>query len=191
MPRARIWQLIESGALDFSLSGISNTERDKFAGFAWYFSNKYYLLVRNDTGVRKLSDFEENNRLQLGVIRSFRYSESANRLVDNLQEANRVSQAGGLAPLYQTLMQGHIQGMLIEPFDFPALEERKIREKSNILEFKDPAVPHGLIMSKKALTAAEQEKWRAIINAMRADGSTRRIFEKYFKPDLAAALVNF
>jgi polar amino acid transport system substrate-binding protein len=191
MPRARIWQLIESGALDFSLSGISNTERDKFAGFAWYFSNKYYLLVRNDTGVRKLSDFEENNRLQLGVIRSFRYSESANRLVDNLQEANRVSQAGGLAPLYQTLMQGHIQGMIIEPFDFPALEERKIREKSNILEFKDPAVPHGLIMSKKALTAAEQEKWRAIINAMRADGSTRRIFEKYFKPDLAAALVNF
>ncbi len=35
MPRARIWQLIESGALDFSLSGITNTERDKFAGFAW------------------------------------------------------------------------------------------------------------------------------------------------------------
>ena len=41
MPRARIWQLIESGALDFSLSGIANAERDKFAGFAWYFSNKY------------------------------------------------------------------------------------------------------------------------------------------------------
>ena len=29
MARARIWQLIESGALDFSLSGITNTERDK------------------------------------------------------------------------------------------------------------------------------------------------------------------
>ena len=51
MPRARIWQLIESGALDFSLSGITNAERDRFAGFAWYFANKYYLLVRKDAGV--------------------------------------------------------------------------------------------------------------------------------------------
>ena len=51
MARARIWQLIESGALDFSLSGITNAERDKFAAFAWYFSNKYYLLARKDSGI--------------------------------------------------------------------------------------------------------------------------------------------
>ena len=35
MPRARIWQLIESGALDFSLSGITNEAREKYASFAW------------------------------------------------------------------------------------------------------------------------------------------------------------
>ncbi len=191
MPRARIWQLIESGALDFSLSGITNTERDKFAGFAWYFSNKYYLLVRNDSGARNLSDFEQNSLLKLGVIRSFRYSESANRLVDKLQNAQRVSQAGGLAPLYQTLMLGRVQGMIIEPFDFPALEEKKIRELTTILEFNDPPVPHGLIMSRKALSEAQQAQWRAIIHGMRTDGTMRRIFEKYFPPDLAAALVNF
>jgi polar amino acid transport system substrate-binding protein len=191
MPRARIWQLIESGALDFSLSGITNAEREKFAGFAWYFSNKYYLLVRNDSGARHLSGFEQNDALQLGVIRSFRYSASANRLVDTLQNANRVSQAGGLAPLYQTLMLGRIHGMIIEPFDFPALEEKKIREMSTIIEFNDPPVLHGLIMSKKALTAAQQEQWRAIIDGMRTDGTMRRIFEKYFKPELATALTSF
>ena len=88
-------------------------------------------------------------------------------------------------------MQGHIQGMLIEPFDFPALEERKIREVSTVLEFNDPAVPHGLIMSRKALSAVQQEQWRTVINGMRSDGTMLRIFEKYFKPELAAALVNF
>jgi len=191
MPRGRIWQLIESGALDFSLSGIANAERDRFTSFAWYFSNKYYLLVRNDSGVRSLSDFAQNDRLQLGVIRSFRYSESANRLVDTLQDASRVSQAGGLAPLYQALLLGRIQGMIIEPFDFPALEENKIREMSTIIEFNDPPVAHGLIMSRKALSTAQQEQWRAIVDELRADGTMRRIFEKYFKPELAAALVNF
>lgn len=191
MPRARIWQLIESGALDFSLSGITSAERDKFAGFAWYFSNKYYLLIRRDTDVRTLADFEKQGRFQLGVIRGFRYSESANRLVDKLDAAGRVSQAGGLSPLYQTLLSNRIQGMLIEPFDFPALEEKKIREMSAIIEFNDPSIPHGLIMSRKSVPQSEQEKWRALIQGMRTDGTMRRIFEKYFKPELAEALVNF
>ena len=191
MPRARIWQLIESGALDFSLSGIANAERNRFAGFAWYFSNKYYLLVRKDTDVHQLADFARRDRYRLGVIRSFRYSESANRLVDKLQAANRVSQASGLAPLYQALLVNRIHGMIVEPFDYPALEEKKIRDVTDIIEMNDPAVPHGLIMSKKSLPVAEQEKWRALVNGMRADGSVRRIFEKHFKPALAASMVEF
>ena len=191
MSRSRIWQLIESGALDFSLSGITNAERDKFAEFAWYFSNKYYLLVRNDSGIRNLSDFEKNDTFVLGVIRSFRYNESANRLVDQLQEANRISQGGGLAPLYQTLLLGRIQGMIIEPFDFPALLEQKIRSMTTLIEFNDPSVPHGLIMSKKALSTPQMAAWRALLNDMRADGTMRRIFEKYFNADLAKSLVSF
>jgi polar amino acid transport system substrate-binding protein len=46
-------------------------------------------------------------------------------------------------------------------------------------------------MSKKALPPAEREKWRALVNEMRADGTVLRIFEKYFKPDLAQSMVNF
>jgi polar amino acid transport system substrate-binding protein len=191
MPRARIWQLIESGALDFSLSGITTVERDKFASFAWYISNKYYLLVRKDAAVRDLADFERNDRLRLGVIRSFRYSESANRLVDTLQQAGRVSQSGGLGPLYQVLIGNQIQAMIIEPFDYPALDEKQIRGISDIIEFNDPPVLHGLIMSKKALPAHEQEKWRKLVKDMHHDGTVRRIFEKYFPPELAAAMTTF
>lgn len=191
MPRARIWQLIESGALDFSLSGITNAERSKFASFAWYISNKYYLLLRNDAAVRSLADFERNETLKIGVIRGFRYSPSGNRLVDDLQAANRVSPANGLAPLYEALELNLIQGMIIEPFDYPTLDTKNIRSRTSIIEFNDAAVPHGLIMSKAALPAAEQEAWRALIDEMRADGTVRRIFEKFFAPDLAAAMTEF
>ena len=191
MPRARIWQLIESGALDFSLSGITNPERERFAAFAWYVSNKYYLLTRKDAGIGEVSDFERNDKLQLGVIRSFRYSTNANHLVDRLVAASRVSQAGGLTSLYELLLANKIQGMIIEPFDYPALDEKKIRDITRIVEFNDPAVPHGLIMSKKALPPEEREKWRSLVNHMRADGAMRRIFERYFKPELAATMLEF
>ncbi|EIF31800.1 periplasmic component of amino acid ABC-type transporter/signal transduction system [Burkholderia sp. Ch1-1] len=191
MSRARIWKLIESGALDFSLSGIANDERNQYASFAWYFSNKYYLLVRKDAGIHDVAEFEQDDHAQLGVIRSFRYSDSANQLVDKLTAENRISQAGGLEPLYQALILRHIQGMIIEPFDYPALEEKKIRDVTTIIEFNDPSVPHGLIMSKKALPEAERKKWQALVDEMRADGTVRRIFEKYFRPELADAMVNF
>ncbi len=191
MSRARIWQLIETGALDFSLSGIATEERRRYAGFAWYFSNKYYLLVRKDANVGQFADVEDNPRFQLGVIRSFRYSDSANGLVDRLQAANRVSQASGLEPLYQALRANRIQGMIMEPFDYPAVGEKGIRDITAVIEFNDPAVQHGLIMSKKALPAAEQDKWRALVNQMRADGAVRRIFEKYFDARLAASMVEF
>lgn len=191
MPRARIWQLIESGALDFSLSGISNPDRERFAAFAWYVSNKYYLLTRKDADVRQIADFERNDKLQLGVIRSFRYSANANLMVDRLTAASRISQAGGLSPLYELLLANKIQGMIIEPFDYPVLQEKKIREVTSIVEFNDPAVPHGLIMSKKALPAEEREKWSALINDMRSDGTMRRIFERYFRADLAATMTEF
>jgi len=191
MPRARIWQLIESGALDFSLSGITNDARDQFATFAWYFSNKYYLLVRKDADVQKLADFQRQSALKLGVIRGFRYSPTANRFVDQLDDQHRVTYATSLEPLYQVLLDGRVQAMIIEPFDYPTLESAKIRAQTLIVEFDDPAMPHGLIMSRRSLPPAQQEAWRALIQQMRDDGTVQRIFEKYFKPDLAQAMTRF
>ncbi len=191
MPRARIWQLIESGLLDFSLSGISNEARDKFASFAWYFSNKYYLLVRRDAGALTLADFDRNPALKLGVIRSFRYSATANRLVDTLQSQGRVSHASALSALYQVLLDNRLQAMIIEPFDYPALENARIRAQTLVLEFDDPPVPHGLIMSRRSLLPEQQQAWRALVDGLRADGTVTRIFEKYFKPELARALTQF
>ncbi|MBB3214057.1 polar amino acid transport system substrate-binding protein [Herbaspirillum sp. Sphag1AN] len=191
MSRARIWQLIESGALDFSLSGIATPERLRYASFAWYFSNKYYLLVRKDSGIRQVSQVEDIPRFQLGVIRSFRYSDAANRLVDVLSSRDQVVLAGGLDPLYAALLSNRIQGMIMEPFDYPALQAKNIREQTTIVEFNDPATSHGLIMSNKSLSPGEREKWRALVDAMRADGTVKRIFEKYFSAALAGTMVDF
>jgi len=191
MPRSRIWQLIESGALDFSLSGITNEARERFAAFAWYFSNKYYLLVRNDAGVQKVADFQADPALKLGVIRSFRYSTTANRLVDELDAQRRVNYASSLEPLYEVLLDKRVQGMIIEPFDYPTLESATIRAQTRIVEFDDPPVLHGLIMSKKSLPPEQLAAWRALVDGMRADGTVERIFQRYFKADLARTMTRF
>ncbi len=149
------------------------------------------MLVRKDSKAQGLADFAANPQLQLGVIRGFRYSNNANQLVDTLAAQRRVVYSSGLDPLYEVLTQGGIHGMIIEPFDYSQVTSTQIRDITSVLDTQDPSVPHGLIMSRKALSPAEQDKWRQLVNAMRADGTVRRIFEKYFKPDLALAMTNF
>lgn len=191
LPRARIWQLIESGALDFTLSGIANPQRERFAAFAWYVSNKYYLLVRRDAQVRSVAQFRRRRGLHVGLIRSFRYGDKANEFVDALESEERVTYAGSLDPLYTILLDGDIQAMIIEPFDFPMIAGAQLKAQTLILEFGDPAVPHGLVMSRKALAPAQLQAWRDVIQSMRADGTIRRIFEKYFPADLARQMTQF
>jgi polar amino acid transport system substrate-binding protein len=191
LARSRIWQLIATGSLDFTLSGITNPQRDKFASFAWYVSNKYYLLVRHDSDVHSVDEFRRRRGLRLGLIRSFRYGDNANAVVDALESEERVTYAGSLEPLYTILLDDGIQAMIIEPFDFPVIAGAQLKAQTSILEFGDPAVPHGLVMSKKSLSPAQQAAWRDIINAMRADGTMRRIFEKYFPADLARQMTQF
>jgi len=191
LPRARIWQLVETGALDFTLSGISNPQREKFAAFSWYLSNKYYLLVRRDADVHSVSEFRRKRGLHLGLIRSFRYGERANDFVDTLESESRVTYAGSLDPLYTILLADDIQAMIIEPFDFPMIAGAQLKAQTVILEFADPPVPHGLVMSRKSLPPAQQQAWHEVIQSMRADGTMRRIFEKYFPAELARQMTQF
>jgi polar amino acid transport system substrate-binding protein len=191
LPRARIWQLIESGALDFTLSGIANAQRDKFAAFAWYVANKYYLLVRRDADVHGVAEFHRKRRLKLGLIRSFRYGEQANAFVDALEAEERITYAGSLDPLYTILLDDGIQAMIIEPFDFPMIAGAQLKAQTAILEFGDAPVLHGLVMSRKSLAPAQQAAWRDVILSMRSDGTMLRIFEKYFPADLARQMTQF
>ena len=191
LPRARIWQLIESGALDFSLSAIDSRERDKFASFAWYDSNKYYLLVRRDAHVDDVRDVLHRRQLKLGAIRSFRYGDNANALIDALDRDERVTYATTLEPLFSVLLDNRIQAMIIEPFDYTVVNDAALQSQTSVLDFDDPAVPHGLVMSKKALSPEQQQAWRQVIADMRADGTMRRIFTRYFPADLARAMTEF
>lgn len=191
MPRSRIWKLLEAGALDFSLSGITNPERDKFASFAWYFANKYSFLIRQDARTETIESFEANPQLRLGAIRSFRYSPTVNKLVDMLDQNERVIYSANYETLYKNLALNRIQAIIVEPFDDPSIDDNNVRELVTLLDVNDKATPHGLIMARKSISATEENKWRALIEEMRADGTVLRIFEKYFKRDLARSMVYF
>ncbi|PXX42770.1 substrate-binding periplasmic protein [Aquitalea magnusonii] len=191
LPRSRIWKLLETGNLDFSLSGITNEERERFAAFAWYFADKYSLIVRKDAAVQNLADFQTRSDLKLGGILSFRYSDTINQLVDALDHQGRLIGSYDYDTLYQNLRQGRTQAIIIEPFDYSDLDKYQVSKLVHIMETNDQPTPHGLIMSRKTIAPEQQERWREIINSMRRDGSMLKIFRKYFSREEAQQMMNF
>ena len=61
----------------------------------------------------------------------------------------------------------------------------------NVIDTGDAPVLHGVIMSKKSLSDAERNKWRAIIDGMVKDGTMLKILKKYFDNDMAASMLDF
>lgn len=191
MPRSRIWAWIESGQLDFSMSGITNESRDKFSDFGWYLYNKYYFLVRKDTNVNQLSDFENNPKLDIGTIRSFRYSKNANELVDRLTAQKRNTEVPDHSQLLSMIKLNRIQGMIIEPFNYTQVDSRALQSITTVIDTGDAPVLHGVIMSRKSLSESERNKWRAIIDGMVKDGTMLEILKKYFDTDMAKSMLDF
>ena len=191
MPRSRIWAWIKSGQLDFSMSGITNDERDTFSDFGWYLYNKYYFLVRKDAHVKNLADFENNSKLDIGTIRSFRYSKNANELVDRLTAQKRNTEVPDHAQLLNMIKLNRIQGMIIEPFNYTQVDSKALQGITSVIDTGDAPVLHGVIMSKKSLSDAERNKWRAIIDGMVKDGTMLKILKKYFDNDMAASMLDF
>lgn len=191
LPRSRIWKLLEVGSLDFSLSGITNEERERYAAFAWYFADKFSLIVRKDSGIQSLSEFDSRSDIKLGGILSFRYSDTINQLVDKLDRNGRLVGSYDYDMLYQNLRQDRTQAIIIEPFDYSDLEKYQVSKLVRILETNDQPTPHGLIMSKKTISPEQQERWRELINNMRRDGTLLKIFRKYFSREEALQMTSF
>ena len=112
-------------------------------------------------------------------------------MVDRLAAQERVIEVPAHEQLLNMMTLNRIQGMIIEPFNYSQVDSRVINNLTRVIDSGDPAVLHGLIMSKKSLPEAEQQKWRAIIDDMRKDGTLLKIMHKYFDPDVAQALVDF
>ena len=75
-------------------------------------------------GDQTYGDFERNKALQLGVIRSFRYSATANRFVDKLDSQGRVNHASALSALYQVTPEVNVYARVARGFRGPTIQGR-------------------------------------------------------------------
>ncbi|AGX87978.1 substrate-binding periplasmic protein [Candidatus Symbiobacter mobilis] len=196
MVRARIWANLASGDLDMSVSGIQNPQRDTFAWFAHYLTMKNHAILRADIVpiVRNAGDFLAQPMRQFGVVRAFQHGADQERWLAILRAAGRVQESPDVETIFKKLRERRVDAM----FSQPPVYRKKIADLGlqHLVHVQDwtpteQGVPHGLILAKSRFGEENARQWRALIDAMRADGTLQRIYSRYLPVEEAKQLLAF
>lgn len=191
--RVRTWAHLADGALDMSVSAIPTPEREKFAVFIPYYQSRNYVLMRKDaaSSPTSLRDFLDNPQLRLAVVKSFKHGATLDAWIEQLRAQQRVDDYADIELAARALAFRRADAILSQPVVWEPLIKRNQLEGK--LVFHDWAstdrVLGALVLSKSRVPAADIQRIRKHIEAMRADGSLERIYTRHVPKDIVQQLL--
>lgn len=192
LPRARIWQELETGQLDMSVSGIQNSTRDRFAWFAPYMALKNIAITIASTDKQSATaeTFLAQQDYKWGAVRAFKHGEIADRFLTEMRQQNRVIEGSDAAQIFAMLKAGRVQGIFAQsPVYRQHLEPQILTSQFELHDWapNENPVPHALILAKSRFSAKQAEEWRKLTNDLVRDGTMLRILRRYLPADEATA----
>lgn len=191
--RVRTWTDLAAGNLDMTVSGIKTPEREQYAIFVPYLKSRNLLLVRDDLNppVHSIADFVQNDKLRLAVVKSFQHGGEMDGLVAALKAQGRVDEYADAQTTARVVSLGRAQAFLAEPVAWqPLIEKNALERKLVYLEdTKGESYIAGLVLSKNRVKAADVQKMKLAIDAMRDDGTLLKIYRNYVALEIAAKVI--
>lgn len=184
-PRARIWQEMAAGKLAMTVSGIQNTERNAYAWFLPYITQRNMALVLASKAgkYRNLSDFIQDEDAIVGVVRSFVHGGEYEKAVTILRSQSRVEEFPSIEQLFQVMASGKRMDMIfaLPVFYNPLIKQYGMGSMIRILDWDTGKTPvaHCLVLSRKLVSEADYLLIKKELASMRQDGTLRRIFSRY------------
>ncbi len=123
-PRARIWKELADGVLPMSVSGIQNANRDEFAWFVPYISQKNKAIVVNPK--YKTADlFLADKEAKIAVVRGFKHADFDPIVNELVAAGGRVTEVPTIHNLFLMLNAGGRVDMIIS---LPVFYSKELKE---------------------------------------------------------------
>ena len=194
-PRARIWHELKAGSLEMTVSGIRTDEREQFAWFIPYLSQRNMAIIvkRKAAQYHSLADFVADKTARVGVVRGFVHGDEYDKALTILRAEGRVHDAASVDALFRLFSLDNRIDLL---FALPVFYQKELRElnmldKVQVRDWDTRAepIPHCLVLSRKLVPERDVEAMRKTIAEMRADGTLKEILARYLSDaDVEAAL---
>lgn len=185
--RVRIWQQLQGGRLDMSMSGIPTPERERFARFVHYTTERNLVAVRRAAaGKINASSVLSDETLTVAITRSYRYGPPFDDWIARQAGAGRVFEAADEEAAFRLLVIGRADVAIVRDSAWPFLVRTYPADALQRLDVGAPAIEIGVVLSRSQIGDALHDKFRAAILAMKHDGSLQRIIQRHVPPDQQA-----
>lgn len=190
MMRGRIWQEMQAGRVDMTLSAIATAERKVFAHAIPYLWMKNMIILGKDVGpnIHSPADFIASPNLRLGLARGHFPGRPFDAFVAQLRNIARIDEIDSTEQLYAMFKAGRFQAVLGTQLVY----SQYLREDQVRIEDWAPALSReaaNLLISKKHFSADDARRWGVLMKEMQTDGSVQRMVQRYLPPADAARMV--
>ncbi|GAA5180317.1 hypothetical protein GCM10025771_24530 [Niveibacterium umoris] len=185
--RVRIWQQIETGTLDLTVSGIETAERQRFATFIAYASERAVLAARADRAPapRSPAAVLGDKTLTLAVTRGYRYGPPFDTWIDSLRASDRVFESADEDSALRLVALGRVDATILRDSAWAIATRAYPAGSLRLVDMGAPSLNAALVLSRAVIGPALEEKIRAAIAEMLRDGTLLRMLERHMPPDIA------
>lgn len=185
MSRARIWVEMQEGRLDMTFSAIRTPEREAMAWMIPYSGSRQVIVLSDRVAPeqRKEAGFLASRERKFAAVRGFRHSPYHDALLDRLRKEGRVQEAVDEVQLFAMLRNGSADAIVSQESLYANyLDPADLGSAVHVVRWSphDEVTIAHVMLTRATFSAAEAEKWRALIEGMRRDGTLLAIAMRYF-----------
>lgn len=181
--RVRIWALLEQGQLDMTVSAIPTPERERRFEMLPYAESRQLTVFH--PGVPQVpatpAAFAAAPGLRLLVVRGFRFVPTLDAWVTRLRAEQRVVEAPDQASAIRALKAGRADALLLGSNSVTLTRRQDpafARFPTASYAPDEPSVG-SLALSRERVAAADRQRLRDALAAMRQDGSLAAILHRH------------
>ncbi|HHW23575.1 MAG TPA: amino acid ABC transporter substrate-binding protein [Clostridiaceae bacterium] len=193
MPRARISSMIEEGSLHMGVQSIRTTEREKYAWFVTYFTEKNSVLVRKTANISNEADLLNSRNIKVGIVRGYYYGEYYMDLIEKLKKKRIIVETKDIEELFELLRNDWIQVTFNNPSSYLYYFEKNSIDDIDVIDFDPDGKPLArcLMLSRKYFTEDHVREFERVIDEMKKDGTLYEIFNRYLNEEVSEKACDF
>lgn len=188
--RARIWDQLNRGQLDITVSGVVTPERAQLAEFWPYFRSRNHALMSKALA-RQLPTpeaFLADGSRRVVVVRSFRHGQFFDAWLNRLRAQQRVEEVADFETALRVFRAGRVQLMLAHPLNLSRQDHAWLNETALLDWGPQDDVMASLVVSRSRVSDADRRLLRDALRGLLRDGVVDGIIARHAGDALARSL---
>ena len=191
--RARIWSQMEKGLIDITMSGIPNSEREKYAVFFPYLSSHNYVLIQKNLALPAATpeSFLAETQFKIAVVKAFQHGSKIDDWLDKMRLQKRVTEVADVATLFRIFKAGRVDAIVALPTTWGQHQAQKeFLYNARVQDwFPVETGTGGMVISRFRVNSQLAMRIEKALQEMHEDGSMEVIFKRHVNADIARHLL--